>query len=72
VATPVVHGEGVADHVGDDRRTTAPRLDDLLPLAAFIASTFFRRCASMKGPFFRLRDILYLPPRAASTATTNN
>ena len=26
----------------------------------------------MKGPFFRLRDILYLPPRAASTAATNN
>src|SRR5579863_10254484 len=41
-------------------------------LAAFIASTFFKRWASMKGPFLRLRDILYLPPRAASTATTNN
>src|ERR1700679_395659 len=40
--------------------------------AAFIASTFFRRCASMNGPFLRLRDILYLPSRAASTATTNN
>src|SRR5271155_4724875 len=41
-------------------------------LAAFMASTFFRRWASMKGPFFKLRDIVYLPPRAASTATTNN
>src|SRR5664279_3493624 len=41
-------------------------------LAAFIASTFFKRWASMKGPFFKLRDIVYLPPRAASTATTNN
>src|ERR1700689_4876272 len=41
-------------------------------LAAFMASTFFKRWASMKGPFFRLRDILYLPPRAASTAATNN
>src|SRR5580704_7955984 len=40
--------------------------------AAFIASTFFKRWASMNGPFLRLRDILYLPPRAASTATTNN
>jgi len=28
--------------------------------AAFIASTFFKRWASMKGPFLRLRDILYL------------
>src|SRR5580692_1732671 len=41
-------------------------------LAAFIASTFFKRWVSMKGPFFKLRDIVYLPPRAASTATTNN
>src|SRR5487761_2451412 len=41
-------------------------------LAAFIASTFLRRCPSMKGPFLRLRDIFYLPPRAAATATTNN
>src|SRR5580658_6752954 len=41
-------------------------------LAAFIASTFFNRWVSMKGPFLRLRDIVYLPPRAASTATTNN
>src|ERR1700722_6575065 len=40
--------------------------------AAFSASTFFKRWASMSGPFLRLRDILYLPPRAASTATTNN
>jgi len=71
VASSVVHREGVADHVRDDRRTTAPGLDDLL-LAAFMASTFFRRWVSMKGPFFRLRDIVYLPPRAASTATSNN
>src|ERR1035437_9901763 len=41
-------------------------------LAAFIASTFLRRWVSMKGPFFRLRDMFYLPPRAASAATTNN
>src|ERR1019366_9065419 len=41
-------------------------------LAAFIASTFLSRWASMKGPFFRLRDMAYLSPRAASAATTNN
>src|SRR4051812_47140646 len=30
VLAPVVHRDGVADHVGNDGRTTAPGLDDLL------------------------------------------
>src|ERR1022692_878186 len=30
VAPPVMHGDGVADHVGDDGRTSRPGLDDLL------------------------------------------
>jgi hypothetical protein len=30
VLAPVVDGHGVANHFGDDRRTTRPGLDDLL------------------------------------------
>ena len=30
VLAPVVDGDGVADHLGDDRRAAAPGLDDLL------------------------------------------
>jgi hypothetical protein len=30
VLAPVVHGHGVADHVGDDGRAARPGLDDLL------------------------------------------
>src|SRR3954451_8721849 len=33
VLAPVVHGDGVADHVGDDRGAARPRLDDPLLVA---------------------------------------
>ena len=34
VLAPVVDGDGVADHVGDDRGAPRPRLDDALVVAA--------------------------------------
>ena len=57
----VVHGDRVADHVGVNGRPARPGLDDLLFVAAFIASILTIRCVSMNGPFFVERAIFVTP-----------
>src|SRR5438105_551221 len=71
VLAPVVDGDGVADHLGDDRRAARPRLDDALLVGGVQVVDLLEQVAVDERPLLEAAGH-QLPPGAARPAAADD